>query len=510
MDKLHIAASGANRLSSVNLDFNTIGRVSSPRASSANKSSPKSGSPANKSSPRASPANKSSHRIRYNYPLVPSPRPSPVPSPRPSPIPPIKYRNSLVPSPRPSSVPSPVPSPIIRIKTSPGFSPKKPSKLSLVKPQTPVAKPVKPTNLNKIHPVIPTGQVGLAEQAQVVANKKFKLPDKFLAIYYVDLIYETIKKLSLVILELIKVVGTQHPIFKQDAVSKLESMIKDIDKDRYMYLPRDIKDKKKINIKELYLYVKILIKKPQDKFTFAIMMTAILDEQGIDEYKIRMYISNVLNMYTHLQLKMHISWQYLNLTSDIIRFASKIDNRGVSDKLQSLQVVMANFIDIINNIFNDIEPTSTFSGGLVLFPNFRYNKDDNEYTPLVNKYIDANANNFKNIYEYFKTTLKYFHEIINIINNVDYDDYLYFKEYKNVVTNDPSNQYKQDDSGLTLSERTARLMTKRAINVAQKRFEIIDNKLKSKVVKIKEQLDNMNEIIKETQEETDELYHKLD
>jgi hypothetical protein len=291
MDKRHSgssATSGSSKLSSV-IGFNTLGRYSSPRASPARSGSARSGS---------------------------------------------------------------APAPIIPIKTSPVFSPKKPSKLSPVKPQTPVAKSAKSANKNKIHPVIHTGHVGQAaqaEQAQVVANKKFKLPDKFLAIYYVDLIYETIRRLSLVIINLINVFGneTQHPIFKENAVSKLESMIKDIDKDRYMYLPRDIKDKKKINIKELYLYVKILIKKPQDKFTFAIMMTAILEEQGVDDNEIVVYIDNVLNKYTHLQLKMHISWQYLNLTSNIIRFASKIDNRCVSDKLQSLEAVMANFIDII-------------------------------------------------------------------------------------------------------------------------------------------------------------------
>jgi hypothetical protein len=205
-----------------------------------------------------------------------------------------------------------------------------------------------------------------------------------------------------------------------------------------------------------------------------------------------------LNDYTPLELKLHISWQYLDLSSNIIRYARCINIRSVGDKLQSLKDVMVKFIDIINNILNDndsnIEPSRTFSGGLVLFPNSRYNKDDDKYTPLVNKYIDANANNFENICKHFETILKYFQKINNKIYGY------YIKEYRNVDYN-----YPKPKLFYSYAHESKYLRTKVGLSKVEKQFEIINKN----VVSFQNQLDNMFKIIKETQKETDNLYHKL-
>lgn len=398
------------------------------------------------------------------------------------------------------------------------FSPKKPSKLSPVKPQTPVEKPK--TKQNKIHPDIPTGQLG---QAQIVANKELGLPDKFLAIYYVDLIYDTIKELSVVILDLIKDLGKKTyiypPIFKEDAVSKLNDLIKFIDDDRYMYLSRDIKDTKKMDIIVKYLFIKYLIKKPQDRVLFLEMMKDIKKAQGNSKIAIDLY-ANEINSYNRQDLERVIYWQYKGLTRKIIYFAVDINNRGVNDKLQSLKDVMAKFIDIINNILNDnddssyIEHPSLFSGGYILFPNLRYNKDDKKYTLLVNRYIDANANNFKNIYENFQTIYKYFKKINKRMAN------RYTKEFKKVVVPvikyEKHPEYNRNSVSKaiatypTLTQRTAidTLNTNRAISMVEKQLKQINNDAAVKLFQI--QLNIMSKIIEKAQEETDNLYHRLD
>lgn len=71
MDRRHSAPSGSRRLSSVKLDFNTLGRYSSPRVSPRVSPVVK----ANKSAPAV--MNKKTPRNIYKYSLVPSPRVSP-------------------------------------------------------------------------------------------------------------------------------------------------------------------------------------------------------------------------------------------------------------------------------------------------------------------------------------------------------------------------------------------------------------------------------------------------
>jgi hypothetical protein len=521
MDKRH---SGSSKLSSVNLQFNTLGRYSSPRASPARSGSARSGSArsgsARSGSARSGSARSGSARsgsARSGTPYIPN---YPLAPPLPPPIPRILYRNSLVPSPLPILALAPAPAPIIPIKTSPVFSPKKPSKLSPEKPKTPAAKPVKPAKQNKIYPVIPTGQAAQAEQAQVVANKKLELPDKFLAIYYVDLIYETIKGLSSVILDLIKDFGKGTPLFKEDAVSKLEGLKRFIDKDRYMYLPSDINNTNKIDIKELYLLIKLLIKNPQDIDTFLKLVKDIHKSQGYNKDFIDKYESYIYSRsYTQKGLKNVLYRQYFGLTRNVIRFSSPININGVKDKLQSLEDAMAKFIDIINNILidNDSEHSGLFSGGFVLFPNLRYNREDHEYTPLVNRYIDANANNFKKIYGYFQTIFNYFKKIIDRMVE------RYEKEYKNVVVKHPQHKeynenadryaiYKRAHTEIQRQEflnniESVMQHTNREISMAEKEMRKINNNVP--ITHFQKQLDNMSEIIEETQKETNNLYHKL-
>jgi hypothetical protein len=381
--------------------------------------------------------------------------------------------------------------------------PKKP-KLSPVKPNTPVARvtlPAKPTILawltqNKIHHV---SSVEQAEQVEIFANKKLGLPDKFLAIYYVDLIYETIKRLSNVILDLIKVFGDEISYlfkFKENAVCKLKELIKFIDEDRYMYLPSDIKNAEKINIKEIYFFVKILIKKPRDRETFLLMITDILKAQEKDTY----YMRKLVNDYTPLELKKHISWQYLHLTSKIIRYARCINIRSVGDKLQSLNKMITDIIDIITNLFNDDIVVSNFSGGYVFFPNLRFNRDDKEYTPLINKYIYANSNNFQNIYEYFDNIFKYYQKIDKKMADI------YKKEYRNVDYN-----YPKPKLFYSYAHEAKYLRTKVGISKVEKQLTNISNGVFVKLFEeiCKKKLKSLRDIIDNMQKETDNIYHKI-
>ena len=412
----------------------------------------------------------------------------------------VTYRNSLVPTPTYSMslVPSRnAPIPIIpmnarELPTSPALSPIKPSKLSPVKPKTPPAKPSMLAWLkkNKIH------HVGSIEQAtRIVANKKLGLPNKFLAIYYIDLIYDTIKGLSNVILDLIKCFDDEISyLFNKEALNKLNNLIKFIEKDRYMYLTRDTNTKK---FEVLYLYVKLLIKKPWDISTFLRMMADIKKAEGYSEIAIRRY--KIDTYYDNDgKIAKFMDRQYVDLRRKVIYFAVDINNMGVKDKLQSQHDTMIDFIDIINNILHVRTPVSNFSGGYVLFPNLRYNRDDKEYTPLINKYIDANSKNFENIYEYFKAIFEYLK-----INNKKMAD-RYIKEHKNVIVEDE----KHPEYRLTTYNA---INIDIAISIVKKNLENISNGVYSKkyVKNFEEKLKEMRVIIDNMQKETNKIYHKI-
>jgi hypothetical protein len=394
----------------------------------------------------------------------------------------------------------------VELPTSP--LPKKP-KLSPVKPK--VTLPAKPTmhawlTQNKIHHV---GSVEQAEQVEIVANKKLGLPDKFLAIYYVDLIYETIKRLSNVILDLIEVFGDEISYlfkfkenFKENAVSKLKELIKFIDEDRYVYLTRDTKMAKKKKIEELNLFVKYLIKNPRDIKTFLKMMTDIIRVQGHNEYYITRYRNHILYDYDDKGKVREIDLQYTGLTRKIIYFARNINISGVKDKLQSLNKMITDIIDIITNLFNDDIVVSNFSGGYVFFPNLRFSRDDKEYTPLINKYIYANSNNFQNIYEYFENILKYFEKIDKKMADI------YKKEHKNIFkyNNGMPASYAQSYAQQNLYTRTdvgISKVEKQLTNISNGVFVNLFEEI------FKKNLKHMRNIIDNMQKETDYIYHKI-
>ena len=451
---------------------------------------------ANIRSLRPLPLSTSAKRVTYRNSLVPSPRNVPTPA---------TYSMSLVPSPRNAPVPIPIiPMNARELPTSPALSPIKPSKLSPVKPKTPPAKPSMLAWLkkNKIH------HVGSIEQAtRIVANKKLGLPNKFLAIYYIDLIYDTIKELSNVILDLIKCFDDEISyLFNKEALNKLNNLIKFIEKDRYMYLTRDTNTKK---FEVLYLYVKLLIKKPWDISTFLRMMADIKKAEGYSEIAIRRY--KIDTYYDNDgKIAKFMDRQYVDLRRKVIYFAVDINNMGVKDKLQSQHDTMIDFIDIINNILHVRTPVSNFSGG-VLFPNLRYNRDDKEYTPLINKYIDANSKNFENIYNYFQAIFEYFK-----INNKKMAD-RYIKEHKKVVEDEKHPEYNSNavrdarSSRATVVEIMNTINTNSAISMVKKNLENISNGVYSKkyVKNFEEKLKEMRVIIDNMQKETNKIYHKI-
>jgi len=439
---------------------------------------------ANIRSLRPLPLSTSAKRVTYRNSLVPSPRNVPTPA---------TYSMSLVPSPRNAHVPIPIiPMNARKLPTSPALSPIKPSKLSPVKPKTPPAKPTmlawlkNKTIQNKIH------HVGSIEQAtRIVANKKLGLPNKFLAIYYIDLIYDTIKELSNVILNLIKCFDDEISyLFNKEALNKLNNLIKFIEKDRYMYLTRDTNTEK---FEVLYLYVKLLIKKPWDIKNFLRMMADIKKAEGYSELEI--YRHEVNTLYDKKgKLVEFTGRQYVDLRRKVIYFAVDINNMGVKDKLQSQNEMMIDFIDIINNILHVRTPVSNFSGGYVLFPN----RDDKEYTPLINKYIDANSKNFENIHIYFQAIFEYFKKI----NKKMADRYI--KEHKKVIVEDE----KHPEYRLTTYNA---INIDIAISIVKKNLENISNGVYSKkyVKNFEEKLKEMRVIINKMQIETDKIYHKI-
>jgi hypothetical protein len=388
-------------------------------------------------------------------------------------------------------------------------SPKKPAKISLVKPLIPVlTQPTKTTlrfsNKNQIHPTGTVATVG------IVHNEKIGLPSKLLAIYYVDLIYDTIKRLAIEILGIVvdigKIAYIYPPIFNGNAVSKLEKLIDDIDKNRYIYKTSSNKSTQTKDINVLYLFIKYLIKKPRGKDSFLAHMTGIKRAQGYSAYDIKDYY-NEKNRFDGIYFQRVIDHQNSGLSSKVIKSLSNINHHDVENKLQSINNTMVVFIDIINNILNDYVETrvTSFSGGgYVFFANYRYNKDEKEYTPLIYNYIDAYNTNFQNIYDYFQNIFKYFKKINKKMGNI------YEKEYKNVVVEYKKHpEYKKQSANARIATQAinATIATNAAVSAVKKQLNNISNNVATK--DFENRLKEMKHRIGVTKDEIDNLYHKI-
>ena len=393
-------------------------------------------------------------------------------------------------------------------------SSKKPTKLSFVKPKTPVLKqPKKPTksifkftNKNQLHPTVPTVST---EPVGIVPNKNIELPSKMLAIYYVDLIYDIIRLLAIEIKGIVVDIGKEKyiypPIFNVDTVSKLEILIDDIDNNRYIYTTSLTKSTKTKDMKALYLFVKYLIKKPRGRDSFIAHMTGIKRAQGYSENDIRDHY-NYLNQFSGIYLQRIIDDQNYGLSSKVIKHLKIINHHDVENKLQSLNNMMVVFIDIINNILNDNVETrvNRFSGGYVFFANYRYNKDEEEYTPLIYNYIDVYNTNFQNIYDYFQNIFKYFKKINKRMGD------RYEKEYKKVAVEYKKHpEYKKQSANtrLTTNAINMTLATNAAVSAVKKQLNNISNNVAIKG--FENRLNEMKHRIGVTNDEIDNLYQRV-
>ena len=558
MNRRHSAPSVPSRLSPVKLDFNPLGRVSSPSASPVVKAK---SAPVvmNKKTPLPTPR---ASRMPYHNSLIPTPL-APRKSPRKSPRGyPVKQEQLVLP-----------------VKAPASSSPKKPTNISPAKPKTPplVIPTVEPKikfsflSRKRIHPVSNTETVPAAVAAvHIVPNKSLELPDKLLAIYYVGLIYEAIKGLAKEIKKLVegvsKLIYIHPPIFDKEAVGKLERLIEDIERDTHIYHPT--KMKKPLDIKLSYLFVKYLIKKPKDNEGFSEHMLEILryhhsklleflkkkhnhkletlkrkgeppleitkmETELIKEYnnketeldiKRRSYLVDI-RYKEPKEFKKILETQNSGLVEDIIFNLKDISHKEFENKLQSLKDTMNEFLGIVNNILSaDVEPSRTDNtlllGGYILFPNLRYryilfpnlryNRDDKEFTPLVYRYIDANRKNFENVLEYFNRSFIYFKKI----NKRMVDRYA--REHQNIFVKDEvhpeynSNAVRYAISrypNLTRHATIAADNTISGISIVEKQLKKNSKDVAVKLFQIR--LITMNELINKVQEETDILYHKL-
>jgi len=396
-------------------------------------------------------------------------------------------------------------------------SSKKPTKLLFVKPKTQVLKQPKKltksifkfTNKNQLHPTVPTVSTVSTEPVGIVPNKNIELPSKMLAIYYVDLIYDIIRLLAIEIKGIVVDIGNETyidpPIFNVDTVSKLKKLIDDIDNNRYIYTTSLAKSTKTKDMKALYLFVKYLIKKPRGKDSFIAHMTGIKRAQGYSENDIRDHY-NYLNQFSGIYLQRIIDDQNYGLSSKVIKSMKNINHHDVENKLQSLNNMMVVFIDIINNILNDNVETrvTRFSGGYVFFANYRYNKDEEEYTPLIYNYIDAYNTNFQNIYDYFQNIFKYFKKI-----NKRMED-RYEKEYKKVAVEYKKHpEYKKQSANtrLTTNAINMTLATNAAVSAVKKQLNNISNNVAIK--NFENRLKEMKHRIGVTNDEIDNLYQRV-
>lgn len=529
MDRRHSApsgSSGTSGLSSVKLDFNPLGRYSSP-------------SVMNKKTPR---------NITYHI--------SPLPTPRVSPRKP--YHNSLIPTPLgprgPRASPDKQEQLVLPVKAPASSSPKKPTNISPAKPKTPLVIPsVKPKtkfsflSRNRIHPVA-------APVVHIVPNKNLKLPDKLIAIYYVGLIYDTIKRLAIQIKDIVKGVSEQTyiqpPIFNIEAVDKLEKLIKDIVQDAHIY-PTKLKEP--FDNTQSFLFIRYLIKKPTNEYDFLKYITEImryqkdkklnnlnkknaeileaLKKRGVSQEKIvkkelnifreyeikRIKLSNRIDDFKYnieypyqnreVRLKKAIDTQNRNLPELTLKYIQNISHKEFEIKLQSLNDTMNEFLGIVNNILSaDVEPSRTgvsgFTGGYILFAEYRYNQDDKEYTPLVSRYIDAYRKNFLKVLEFFNGTFIYFKKIENSAPA------RYTSEYEKVVI--PIKLHPEYNSNAVRDARTSLPIqtTTAAISRALLTFRNIENR--NAVIKDYDRLlDNMKDIVANTDKEIDYIYHSV-
>ena len=302
-----------------------------------------------------------------------------------------------------------------------------------------------------------------------------------------------------------KIAYIYPPIFNGDAVSKLEKLIEDIDNNRYIYKTSSNKSTQTKDIKVLYLFVKYLIKKPRGKDSFLAHMTDIKRAQKFSEYDIKDYYNDV-NRFSGQPLQRLIDNQNFGLSSVIIKKFSIINHHDVENKSQSLRDTMAVFIDIINNILNDDVETrvTNFSGGYVFFANYRYNRDEEEYTPLIYNYIEAYNTNFENIYDYFQNIFKYFKKINKRMEDI------YIKEYKSVgveYKKHPEYKKRSDNARLATHAINATIATNAAVSAVKKQLNNIRNNVATK--DFEEKLKEMKKRIAITKDEIDNLYHKI-
>jgi hypothetical protein len=529
MDRRHSAPSGIRGLSSVKL-----GRYSSPRVSPAVKA---------KSAPVVM-NKKAPLRITYHRSLIPTPRASPPREP---------YHMSLIPTPlAPRRSPDKQEQLVLPVKAPASSSPKKPTNISPAKPKTPLVIPtVEPKtkfsflSRKRIHPVSNTETVpaAVAPVVHIVPNKNLKLPDKLIAIYYVCLIYDTIKRLAKEIKDIVegvsKLTYIQPPIFNIEAVGKLEKLIEDIERDTHIYHPTKLKEP--FDIKQSFLFIKYLIKKPTNKDEFLKYMLEIMRYQKdkklnylvkkiaeileaprnigaspeqikkkqikiIREYETKRreldkekddYIAHIEYSYKNPEMfKKTLDTQNRDLPELTLKDIKDISHKEFEKKLQSLNDTMNEFLGIVNNILSaDVEPSRTgvsgFTGGHILFAKYRYNQDDKEYTPLVYRYIDAYRKNFVEVLEYFNMSYKYFKKIENKIAA------RYTSEYENVVASLPTRRA-IDPNNTTTAAISRVVLTFR--NIKNRDAVIKDYDIN---------LDNMRNIVANTHKEIDNIYHSI-
>jgi hypothetical protein len=235
-------------------------------------------------------------------------------------------------------------------------------------------------------------------------------------------------------------------------------------------------------------------------------MTGIKRAQGFSENDIRDHY-NYLNQFSGIYLQRIIEDQNYGLSSKVIKHLKIINHHDVENKLQSLNNTMTVFIDIINNILNDNVETrvTRFSGGgYVFFANYRYNKDEEEYTPLIYNYIDAYNSNFQNIYDYFQNIFKYFKKI-----NKRMED-RYEKEYKKVAVEYKKHpEYKKQSANtrLTTNAINMTLATNAAVSAVKKQLNNISNNVTIKG--FENRLKEMKHRIGVTNDEIDNLYQRV-
>jgi hypothetical protein len=158
------------------------------------------------------------------------------------------------------------------------------------------------------------------------------------------------------------------------------------------------------------------------------------------------------------------------------------------------------------SILNDDVETrvNRFSGGYVFFANYRYNKDEEEYTPIIYSYIEAYNTNFENIYDYFQNIFKYFKKINKKMGNI------YEKEYKNVAVEYKKHpEYKKQSANARIATQAinATIATNAAVSAVKKQLNNISNNVATK--DFENRLNEMKHRIGVTKDEIDNLYHKI-